>query len=394
MLNSIYKAVVIDNSTFYTKGTIRVRIAGMYNGKIIWDLSEKTDELQIGDGDNINFPLDYEAILFSPIGGGRNYGAYFLPQINEKGIIAFLAGNRKNPIWMGSIFEPTRDTDYRLERVNFPTDDPNLEGEDTDGIVGDTLNVAEGDIETALKKNFTLRTKTTTPESADTLNWQERRTSNIISFGDQDLKITHFAEEDGWDDITPNQWQEIKIHKDPDNEDADTIYMKVENVGDEKSAKASLTEDGFFITLTNGDTETTFNITSGEEGINLTDQFLNKIIGTEDGLEISTNDGEQVIKIVNGDQLQISIEGDVNLTASGTVNIDSDVNITGSTEAGGTESLVRYSELKAIIEAYNNHAHVAPSGPTSPPTDGTPAPLAPQLISDILNMETSKITSE
>ena len=107
----LYKAVVIDNSMLFTRGTIRVRIAGFHNKTIDWSLEDNfPDSLDLEENPNgSRFSNDYEARLTTSFGGGRNYGVLHVPQPNEKGLVAFMGNSFKFPIWMGGLFETTRE---------------------------------------------------------------------------------------------------------------------------------------------------------------------------------------------------------------------------------------------------------------------------------------------
>ena len=186
----IFKAVVIDNREFFNKGTITVRIAGHFFRHIEWDLSNDFPDFidEARDNNAQEFTNDYEAMLTGGIGGGRNYGSVFIPQINEKGIVAFLGGGKTKPIWLGGIFEPVRDDSFNIELVNLPSD--KLDSED-DAVIDGQSNL-EAD---PLEINYILRTKNTNRDNAAGLNWEEVPTTNIISIGKRGMRASHLQED-------------------------------------------------------------------------------------------------------------------------------------------------------------------------------------------------------
>ncbi len=239
----IYKAVVIDNSDFFKKGTIRVRIAGYFLRNFDWDLKEDyPGAAEEGESSNGSHQ-DFNAILFSPLGGGRNYGVLFLPQINEKGIVSFLGGNKRKPVWMGSIFEPSYGDNHSVEYTNIPSDDPTKEGVDSDGALAGEHNMDADSLEDALNKNIVVRTKNTFRGGASDVDWEQRPTTNIISVGEKALTFTHFSEDGGYDGTTPKKWQEIKSYVNDDGEDV--ISIKVNNGDDSTQIEVTDSEIRF-----------------------------------------------------------------------------------------------------------------------------------------------------
>jgi len=241
----IYKAVVLDNSNFFKTGTVRVRIAGYFHRRFSWNLEEDFPaSIEEGENDDGTHE-DFDAILFSPLGGGRNYGALFLPQINENGVVAFLGDNKKRPVWMGSIFEPKYDDNYKVEYTNIPSDDPTKEGSDSDGSVGEQQNMDADSLEDALKKNIVIRLKNTSRD--DGVDWQEKPTTNIISIGEKEARLTHFSDDGGYNGTTPDKWQEIILAKNEDDDDSVTVQVK--NESGSKSAVIELSEETLKVSI-------------------------------------------------------------------------------------------------------------------------------------------------
>lgn len=191
--NGIYLALVTDNSNFFNTGKIRVRVQKFYNDTLNLDLSKNFDASKF----NNEILQDFEALIYTPIGGGNNYGLFALPQINSVGIVQFLGGNFHNPIWMGSFFRPEYNEKEELVRVNVPNDQPLMEGLGSDGITrGSSDNYAKKRTKGG-NGSIILRTKTTsgpgTDNNAQNMNFNKKRTENLMTLSDQDIKITHFS---------------------------------------------------------------------------------------------------------------------------------------------------------------------------------------------------------
>jgi len=357
----LYSALCINNREYFEKGTITVRVFAYYirprtsDGKNlnIDDLSKNTDLLKESKNKELpNTSNDFEALVFASLGGGRNYGMFSLPQINEKGIVAFLDGDIHKPIWLGSYFQPIRDDNYEVKFVNIPNDQLNKEGEGSDGSKDKTSQL-NGEENTLI-----LRTKHTGPGSGDSLNWEKVSTENIFAVDSKKVKVTHITE---WNGDTPQKYQTIIIDKPGDTEE---IKMSVDNDKDNKHGILKLTENSFSINIMDGGDTNTFEITMGDNGINFSDKYGNKITGTNNGLTIEASSSNTVI--VNAKEIQL---------------------------AGSSDTMVKYSDLKDIIDKIGGHIHIG-SVPTTPPLDTTMAPLSPQLISPEMNMEAKKVKTD
>jgi hypothetical protein len=192
----IYQAIVTDNSTFYTTGKIRVRIQKFYNEDLSWDISKNYDDVKY----NIGLTEDLEAFVHTPLGGGNNYGFFALPQVNSVGIIQFLNGNYKNPIWMGSFFRPEFDSKNNVTRVNIPNDQPLYEGLGSDGIATGSSGFAEKKTKGG-PGSIVLRTKTTSGPGEEkepkNMDFNRKRTENLVVLSEEEIKIMHFS---SWED--------------------------------------------------------------------------------------------------------------------------------------------------------------------------------------------------
>lgn len=352
----LYKAIVLDNTNLFTRGTIRVRVPNFYNKKMTWNLEEGFPSA-IEEGEEATdgeFTKDFEAVLHSPLGGGRNYGVLQVPQINEKGIVAFLGGGLSKPVWMGSIFEPVRDDSFQMEYVNFPSDKFE-DGEDSDGVNSES-NIGD-DVEKDLEKSIIIRTKHTTKDSASDIDFQQQKTSNIITIGKRRTRITNFQEED-WNGDSAENYSDIIIGLNDDGEDV----IQIERKKEDKTITFKISSEGIFASIEEGD----FNLIT-ESG-----NFI-----------VSSPDGDVEVEAKN-----------VNITSEKTF-VDGDAEITGKVKiAGGGDSVVLHGDLLDIIEKFENHIHVAPTGPTSPPLESNQAPLAPGIIGKKNSMKSKNLETD
>lgn len=388
----LYKAIVIDNSSFFRDGTVRVRVAGHYMGNIAWNLSDNYPE-EVENGElpledqylPFNYNQDFNAAIMSSMGGGRNYGTFVLPQINETGVISFLGDNLRRPVWMGSLFEPTRDDSFNVEYANIPSDKMEAEGPDSDGLIAGEHNLDAESQEDALKKNIIIRTKSTfRGDDADSVDWQQRPTTNIITVGAKEVKAVHFDEKDGWDETTPKKYQTFKISKNQD--DKESIRLEIKNDTDDKESSLELSEEGMKLFVRDGEDENIFNITSGDDGITFLDQYGNSIIGNSDGLEVK--DENDNIITTNSGGITIDGGGDINLKASNIIIDSNEVQLNGT-----GDTAVRFSKLESIITEFENHIHITqgPAGPTSPAMKAPAIPISGAIVADKNTMESRTV---
>jgi len=358
----LYEALCLDNRNYFETGTITVRIFEYYNaprrifdknkGKVtntnVDDLSKRPEMLTEGNKSSLDETTkgrsgDFEALVYAPLGGGRNYGMFALPQINEKGLITFLDGAFSKPIWMGSYFSAIRDPEdfNKIKAVNIPNEDPDKEGIDSDGSIDGAAN---NDLDpTTLKgdqRTIVLRTKKTTYDENDKTKMDfesttNTSTENLIAIDDKKVRVRHFTQ---WDDDTVEKYQEVLIYKDMDNSNKETIKLEVNNIADDKRGVLTLTEDGFLISVTDGEDTSTFELTASGDGINFSDKHGNIIIGNEDGIQITTDDNNTIL--ANGD----------------------------------ADSIVLFTDLKDILDQLMEHIHIG-SVPTAGPLNSNKAPV-------------------
>jgi len=283
----IYSAVVLDNENFYTKGVITVRVARHYNAPMLWDMSDNKVIMEefkalkkqgkVEDYDN--------CLISSPMGSGRNYGMFFLPQVNSIGTVTFLDNSFSRPLWLGGFFRPIRsEKDSNNKRivdfVNIPNDDITKEGQDTDGSKGEI----GGKQTTADEAAMIIRTKSTDNENYD---WEEQDTENIIVLDKDRIKIVHFLT---WESGVAKKYQTIEIIG-----ASGEVKLSSINETDDTQTDFSVKDDNFDLKVTTGTEET------GIEG---------------------KGGADNVVKIRKGSNTKVILsETEVSLTASGPVRI-------------------------------------------------------------------------
>lgn len=318
-----FTALCTDNSKFWSTGKISVRVF-KYSGMPLFVKGKPTNyddlktlsvlrETSRGDKD---IEQDFEAMVFTPLGGGKNYGLFMLPQINSKGIVTFLDGDFSKPLWVGSFFGNRYDSNgLQTGNINIPNDKPEEEGTNKDGIIGGEKKISGNE------STIILRTRHT--ESSDEgVDWEKQNTENLVSIGDSLVRLRHNTM---WSNNTIKKYQETMIYKDSNNSDKETIQLDVNNIDGKKRGYLKLTEDSFKIILTNGNTgdTTIFEINVSGSAINFVDQFGNEIIGDQNGLTINSDSGNNKYINLNGNVV----------------------------------SLVTYDQLKIIADSYAKHIH-------------------------------------
>ena len=350
----IYSGIVIDNSTYFETGTIRVRMFRNYlsprmdgDKKIaVDDLSTKPsmiDDGKLKDPDTgailegISHPnQDLDAWVFAPMGGGTNYGMFHLPQVNERGIISFLEGDLRKPVWMGSYFMPLVDPSNVIEQINAPND--NVTGT-KDGVGYD---LASKDRPSGDPNAIIIRTKHTelVPKGSDydaeKLNWQNQTTENLVLLGSDQIRVRHYS------DFAKGKYQEILMNQSV----ADSSPLITTSVIDKDKKYSTIVNQSstsFSVSITGSKGSFTWTVTGGDTGIYLQDQFGNTIFGNTDGIAIQ----------------------------------------------GEGDNLSRFSYLKNVIDKIMEHVHITqgPAGPTSGPVDSSGAPA----LSSVTSQDEGKI---
>jgi len=294
----IYNALVMDNADFTKTGTIRVRIQNYYMGEWHQDLSSHTTDINEGYNAEAKTYSDFDAYIFSPIGGGQNYGLFILPEINTHGIIAFTGTPLERGthcFWMGTIFTPTFDTNGNINNINIPSDKISSNGVAADGFISGSPNFENGlSTSAAYDGALVLRLKSTAimlddqkKIKSDPLNWEKSNTENLVVLNKDNVLIHHPSAYD------TNQkelaYQEINLSstsssiimssKSSVSDSAKTAFLKLANnsadlsftlsVNDPKNSVVnSITVIDNSVTIKNSGSNNS-TITVGDTGINL-----------------------------------------------------------------------------------------------------------------------------
>jgi len=386
----IYTAICLDNTMYFTTGTILARVFAYYisprfSGKAgdktlvqVDDLSTKTSMINEGlytdaqgkSGEGPDQPhQEFYCWVYSPMGGGKNYGMFHLPQVNERGLITFLDGDLHKPLWLGSYFMPILDPakypkEYKIKEINVPNDDPTEDGNKHSAVVEDTRYGLEND-----PNALVIRTKHTSLEKsgsdykAEKIDWLQQDTDNLVYIGTDALRLRRY---DTWDKGTLKKYQETVMTDDGDGNPI--ISTTVNNIDGKKMSVVTQSEDAFSIYIHTDNGDFTWSVTGGDTGINLIDQFGNKIIGDAEGIKIDTtaNSGSKIVIIA-----------------------DKETDIMGD-----ADNFVRYSYLKNIIEKFVDHVHITQgsAGPTSAAMDSSGAPgIGSVITSDKNDMKAEKV---
>ena len=206
---AIYEARVIDNSTFASEGYIKVRVKEYsyntrnLNGYMIDEMGDLSDtdyssELlgenwiykEKKDGEDVIKYVDSNAYVYSPFGGGKDYGVFYLPQPNSYGIVSTLGrdsskyDDNSKYIWLGTLYtgdnrksnfkntpSPDNVDDYPIENKEFKEDYNNID------------------------ESFIIKTRSTmmdpTNPNASYLDWKKRPIENLIVLDRDKINIVH-----------------------------------------------------------------------------------------------------------------------------------------------------------------------------------------------------------
>jgi len=210
-----YEAVVTDNSEFYKRGYIRVRVSAFFNGKIDLNLSQSYNDAEFKSA----LKDDIKCLVSMPFGGGNGHGMFSLPQVNSVGYVSFLNGDINKALWKGSYVNPKYDANGKFYNANVPNDRLIYEGAGSEGI---TVNGKQIDTDGGA---MIIRQKSTKSGSAENMNWDNNRTENLIVLDEKKLIITHASKwKETNNNVAPKEYQEISIIKDTD--EASDTYGK------------------------------------------------------------------------------------------------------------------------------------------------------------------------
>ena len=386
----IYSAICLDNTMYFTTGTILARVFAYYisprlsgeasNKKLVQVDDLSTDPKMINEGQYTDSDgatgegpdkphQEFPCWVYSPMGGGKNYGMFHMPQVNEKGLVTFLDGDLHKPLWLGSYFMPILDpakypSEYKIKEINIPSDDPSEAGNKNSSVVDDKRYGLASD-----PNALVIRTKHTTLEKsgsdykADKIDWLQQDTDNLVYIGTNAIRLKRY---DTWDKGKLKKYQEFVMM--PDSKGNPIISTTVNDIDGKKLSVVTQSENAFSVYIHSDKGDFTWSVTGGDTGINLIDQFGNKIIGDAKGIKIDTtaNSGSKIVLIA-----------------------DKETDIMGD-----ADNFVRYSYLKNVIEKFETHVHITQgsAGPTSGAMDSSGAPdIGSVITSDKNDMKAEKV---
>ena len=320
----IYRARVIDNSMFSTTGKIRVRIKKYSTISYTGDLSKNpmsisdTMSQHIDDeGKTTYIYEDSDAVIYSPIGGGYDYGMFYLPQVNSWGLVADISESFEDHdtdfVWMGTVYDMN---------ASGTIDSPSSNNSSSDGVVNNSSNIDNMNGALVIKLKHTELSDPTNPiKSQSSMDWKQRAIENLIIIDKDKLHIIHNIVSDN--KVTSTSY--LKMDSDGIN-----INYNVPNTNNTYKYNSTLKIDtnGYFHYSQSPNDGLIINIDSNSQGIES---------------DVS-NKGNLSIIQQNYDNIDINIGGSHLNVQKDTINIESkgDVNIAaaGSIHAGSTDRKV------------------------------------------------------
>jgi len=323
----VYTALVMDNSSFIKTGTIRVRIQNYYMGEWHQDLSGSPADINDGYNASSKTYSDFDAYVFSPIGGGKNYGLFVLPEVNTHGVIVFTGSVHErgtNCFWLGTVFTPTFDTTNNITNINIPSDKVSANGIETDGFAAGIPNFENGGTTSAAYDGaLVLRLKSTAIVmddqkniKSDPLNWEKSNTENLIVLNKDNVLVHHSSAYD------TNQkelaYQEINLSP---NGSSFSMSSK-SSISD--SAKTAL------LKLVNDSSDLSFTLSVNDPKNNI----VNSIAVVDNSITINSIGGNNSIVTIGDDgitmkynnnaSINIGSGGDITISTGGTIYINGD----------------------------------------------------------------------
>jgi len=265
----IYEALVIDNSGFVEKGTIRVRIKqSCISPSMLRDLSENpTYSIDKCGGqrwyqtekEKKFIYTDTDVKVSSGIGGGYDYGLFYLPQPNSWGLVAKIGDpwdskTTDNYVWIGALYQ----RDLITKSINIPSDTMN----NKNGVEDSIANISN------VSSAIVLKTKTTSiaggPENIDqdksreSLDFKKRPIENLIVIDKDKIQIVH--------NVGDNEEKIVATETLNINADGFEINHKDEKSGN--ISRINLDNSGNFLIQKEAD-EADITLSGNEEGVNI-----------------------------------------------------------------------------------------------------------------------------
>lgn len=199
----IYRCLVIDNSNFYETGKIRVRIEDksiFINSMKDLAINPKETVQQLAGEHMLNSGTkktlkytDTDAYVSTNIGGGYDYGVFYLPQPNTWGLVSVVGANYDPEyVWLGSIIMPNESSSAE-NFLDIPSDkisDENKNGCNDRG----TSNIDNPYSSFVFKQKETHIVRDNnivTDESKETLDWKNRPLFNMVVLNKDKIRVYH-----------------------------------------------------------------------------------------------------------------------------------------------------------------------------------------------------------
>lgn len=135
----VYECVVVDNTTFWKTGKIKIRICRETNNSKEFEDFSKHPEYS-NNYNKLNIDEDYSidndeyAELSTCMGGAYDAGMFYLPQPNTHGLVTIINSNQQGYdryVWIGAlmttapslnaVLKPVDSTEY-IDQINIPRD--------------------------------------------------------------------------------------------------------------------------------------------------------------------------------------------------------------------------------------------------------------------------------
>lgn len=340
--SNIFECLVIDNSTFWQNGKIRIRRCLAKNaGEEFSDLSEnpqysneegfiKIEETESNEQPSFDSDSwqrsDEWAEVSNTFGGAYDFGTFHLPQPNTHGLVARISCssiNKPRWVWLGSLIstdpslnlmETPGEASGVLRTINAPSDDIDSHNAfndansnfSNDNTRNNTIVLKQKETHWEKDKNG----KFDYEKCKDTLNWETRNTLNMAVLDKDKASLEHPIYND--DEEQEGTAKILVSSKD------EKIELKIAFSGDENSsAVITLNKSGAINIVSNiNDNTVSNNISLSEDG---TDIYVNKsddnwssainIGGSDDQVNISQSS--------SSGKASLSMQGNnINITAS------------------------------------------------------------------------------
>jgi len=290
-LTGIYRAIVTDNSCFKTTGKIKTKISCFNNNHVEYDLvngySSEEYQKQVNQ--------DRLTLIFMPFGGGYNYGMFKLPEVNSIGLVQFIDGNPKAPIWLGSYCPSVNDISGSLIENSIPSD--SLENNNSAFYTETNANSFSFNMED--EKSFIIKTKETSIDDLSdpsTMNWKESDVNNTFILNKEKALLNHNVNED--------EDYYLKINNDE---------ISINYSGDDNSKSIKVTDDSISVSSAAGNLSFSAKLSGNTLTINTSDSSGIKTIDstisqTPSKLTLKAGDSSIIAKRTStgGDEISVT----------------------------------------------------------------------------------------